>query len=124
MPVLQGIDIVDIMRIRSMIDRHRDFLSDLFTERETEFCFSSPEPAASFASHFAAKEAVLKALGIGMSGSGIDNAFMEIEVLPGGRELGFSGWIEKTIRKKGISRSRLSLSSAGDYAIAAVVLSG
>jgi holo-[acyl-carrier protein] synthase len=124
MPLLQGIDMVEIERIKAMMERHRDFLSDLFTEREAKFCNASHRPAASFASCFAAKEAALKALGIGMSGSGIDGALREIEVMPGGSEIGFSGWIERIAQKKGISGSRLTLSADGGYAVAAVVLFG
>ena len=59
-----------------------EFASEIFTDREREYCFSRPDPYIHLAGRFAAKEACLKALGTGLSGSGIDGALREIEVVP------------------------------------------
>ena len=72
-------------------------------------------------------KASLKALGIGMSGTGIDNTLKEIEILPGSSGkplLSFSGWTEKISRKKGIKQFTVSISHSENYAVATVILTG
>lgn len=63
-----GIDIVDIQRIVAAIERHGEsFLQRLFTEVEREYCDRfGPHRALHYAARFAAKEALSKALGMGM----------------------------------------------------------
>jgi len=61
-----GNDIVEIARIRQSIERHgHHFLSRLFTQKEQDYCYKFQDPAPHFAGHFAAKEAIAKALGTG-----------------------------------------------------------
>ena len=75
-----GIDLVDVERIEEMLDRHgARFTNRCFTVREQAYCESSaPSRAERYAARFAAKEAVLKALGTGLDG-GI--SWTEIEVV-------------------------------------------
>lgn len=61
-----GIDLIEIDRIRKAIERHPRFLSHVFTEREIVICNGKGDPAASFAGRFAAKEAVIKAVGMSL----------------------------------------------------------
>lgn len=74
-----GNDIIEIARIQSSIDNysHR-FLDRIFTRLEQTYCFNRKEPARHFAGKFAAKEAVVKALGTGFS-QGI--LWTDIEIL-------------------------------------------
>ncbi len=59
-----GTDIVECLRIARMIERHGEqFLRRIYTEREIQACNSNKRITESFASRWAAKEAVLKALG-------------------------------------------------------------
>lgn len=66
-----GIDIIEIERIKNAINAHQmPFLNRLFTEKELEKVYSASEAyrAIHVAGRFAAKEAVVKALGTGFQG--------------------------------------------------------
>lgn len=127
MKIYQGVDIVQVTKFREVFLRNEDFVTDIFTEREYDYCSAKKDPCIHYAGRFAAKEAGLKALGIGMSGMGIDNTFKEIEVIPGSSGkpvLGLSGWVDKIRKKMGISQLTVSISHSADYAVATVILSG
>jgi holo-[acyl-carrier protein] synthase len=61
-----GIDLIEIDRIRAALDRYPGFRERCFTESERAYCDSRKNPAQSYAGRFAGKEAVGKALGIGV----------------------------------------------------------
>jgi holo-[acyl-carrier protein] synthase len=127
MKILQGIDIVDISKLKRIIQKNSAFISDIFTEKEREYCESRKDPYIHFAGRFAAKESFMKALGTGFSGTGIDHLFQEIEVLPapsGKPELHVKGWAEKLAKKRRIRQCTVSISHASDYAVASVILIG
>jgi holo-[acyl-carrier protein] synthase len=64
-----GIDVIEVRRIREAIDRWGErFLRRIFTPGEIRYCRGKPRPEISFAARFAAKEAVMKALGRGPRG--------------------------------------------------------
>ena len=61
-----GTDIVECLRIAQMIERHGElFITRVYTEHEIEYCQSRKQATQHFAGRWAAKEAVLKALGTG-----------------------------------------------------------
>ncbi|MDP9223507.1 MAG: holo-ACP synthase [Actinomycetota bacterium] len=60
-----GIDLVDVGRFRSALERSPGLESRLFTEPERSYCRSTPDPARHFAGTLAAKEAVIKAARLG-----------------------------------------------------------
>ena len=61
-----GNDIIAISRIKSGIDRYgQRFLEKIYTHKEQEYCLRHHDSARHFAGRFAAKEAVVKALGVG-----------------------------------------------------------
>ena len=62
-----GIDLIDIDRIARALARRPRFAERCFTDREAAYCRSRAFPAQHFAARFAAKEAVGKVLGIGMT---------------------------------------------------------
>ena len=62
----EGLDLIEIERIRAALDRYPRFRERCFTEAEIAYCDSRPRPAESYAGRFAGKEAVGKALGIGV----------------------------------------------------------
>ena len=73
-----GIDLVDISRIERALERRPRLATRLFTDREIEYAGSRRRPARHLAARFAAKEAVVKALGLGPG-----TCLREIEVIPG-----------------------------------------
>jgi holo-[acyl-carrier protein] synthase len=113
-----GIDIIEIDRVRQVLDRHgQRFLDRVFTPLEVAFCRGRvPELAA----RFAAKEATMKALGTGARGVG----WREIEVLPNrrGKPLVYlHGQAEKRAQEMGLEGVDISLTHSIEFAIAAVV---
>jgi holo-[acyl-carrier protein] synthase len=127
MLIYQGIDIVEISKFKKVFFKNYALISDIFTEKEKEYCLSKKDPYPHLAGRFAAKEAGLKALGIGISGTGIDNTFKEIEIIPGSSGkpvLNVKGWIEKISRRKRISQFTVSISHSENYAVATVILIG
>ncbi|MGH2694267.1 MAG: holo-ACP synthase [Actinomycetota bacterium] len=60
-----GIDVVDVARFERMVLRSPAVQRRLFTAREIAYCSSKPDASVRFAGTLAAKEAVIKALGLG-----------------------------------------------------------
>jgi len=63
-----GIDIIEIERIKSSIEKFDDrFLNKIYTKTELDYCLSKKNKYQHFAARFAAKEAIAKALQTGWS---------------------------------------------------------
>ena len=125
-PLAVGIDIVEVERIRRMLDGKGDrAITKLLTAPEREYCFSQAVPARHVAARVAAKEAVFKAL------QGVPDArkigWQEIEVVrdwdgrPGAR---LTGRAEARARQLGVSAVLLSLTHSDLHAAAIAVLVG
>ncbi len=125
MRILQGIDIVAVSKMERILAASPGLASEIFTEGERRYCFSMSRPHVHLAGRFAAKEACLKALGMGLSGEGIDGALREVEVVAGtsGKPaLRVTGRVEKTGGKKNVCQYTVSISHSGDFAVASVIL--
>lgn len=120
-----GIDLVRIDRIADMLSRHGEhFLNRCFTPDEQTYCHDHAEPAQHFAGRFAAKEAVLKALGTGWRGQ---IAWTDIEVLRDGAgrpSIRLDGQCALIAGQIGIKQWHISISHAGDYATASAIAEG
>jgi holo-[acyl-carrier protein] synthase len=118
-----GLDLVHVPRIHRAIQRFGPrFLERVFTEAESAFCLSRPDPGACLALRFAAKEAFSKALGVGMR-QGLRWKDMETLPLATGRPtLKTYGKATALIAEQGIQTISVSLSDDGDYACAVVIL--
>jgi holo-[acyl-carrier protein] synthase len=118
-----GLDLVRIARIRAMVERWQDrFLRRLYTEEERRLSSRRTSPYAFLAGRFAAKEAILKALGTGWS-AGI--RWSDIQVLNDatGRPVAtVDGRAGTLMREAGITGILVSLSHDGEYAIAQALL--
>lgn len=80
-----GIDLVEIQRIRDALQRHGpSFATRILTAAEWAYCNSHQDAAPSVAARFAAKEAVSKALGIGI-GASLQWHDIEVVRLPSGQ---------------------------------------
>lgn len=60
-----GVDLVDLERFKTVVTRTPGFVFRVFSEEERAYCEYKPRPIEHYAARFAAREAVLKALGIG-----------------------------------------------------------
>jgi holo-[acyl-carrier protein] synthase len=77
-----GLDLLEIGRVDKELSRGEWLLADgIFSAEEIAHCSSTEKPALHYAACFAAKEAILKALGIPV---GDLSMFREVEVMPGG----------------------------------------
>lgn len=81
-----GIDLVQIEHMEKILARTPSFASKVFSEAERDYCDRSASPATHYATRFAAKEAVLKALGTGFA-FGIHPRDIEVVRHPNGRPM-------------------------------------
>ena len=118
-----GVDLVKIPRIKEAVKRwDRRFLNRIFTPIEQEYSYRQKQPFLHLAGRFAVKEAVLKALGTGLS-SGI--RWVEIEVVnqPSGKpEVRVSGKVKTLMRQRGVKEIYVSISHDTDYSVGQAVL--
>ena len=124
MKIFQGVDLVALDKFRDLLSRHPVLAQDLFTESERAYCDSRKSPATHFAGRFAAKEAALKALGIGIT-TGIDRSFREVEVTrteSGKPIITFHGWLATLGQRLRVNQATVSISHSAEYAIAMVIL--
>ena len=114
-----GTDIVETLRIAQMIERHGElFLLRVFTPHEVEYCSARKAATQHYAGRWAAKEAVLKALGTGWS-RGI--AWRDIEVrneIGGKPHIVLDGGALDVSRRLGIEQMLISISHCRAYATA------
>ena len=123
-PIQQGIDLVDVDRFREVFGDESARLRRVFTRGELRDAERGSDPMASLAARFAAKEAALKALGIGIGAIGIDRRLKEIEVRKRGAApvLALRGGLAKRARRAGIRHGSVSLTHDGGLAMASVLL--
>ena len=116
-----GVDIVEIERFVKIKDIDR-FLDKLFTSNEKEYINSKKKNYETIAGYFAAKEAVSKALGTGISGF----SFKDIEILKKGGVpyVVLHGGARKVADGIGIKEIKLSISHCREYAVAFAVVEG
>ena len=116
-----GIDLVDIKRFSdSMQNKEERFLEKVFTNKERIYCLEKKKPYEHFSARFAAKEAVMKALGTGWA-EGI--SFLDIEINNddcGTPKLYLSGKAKEVASKQQIRGWKVSLSHTANNAIAIV----
>lgn len=117
-----GVDIIEVERIAQALARHGErFAARVFTPGELAECWPSEQQRSPrLAARFAAKEAALKALGIGLRGV----SWQEIEVVKdelGKPSLHLTGRLADIVVKQGITAMHLSLSHCKEYAMAQVV---
>jgi len=115
-----GVDIVEIDRMRTALERRPQMKERLFSAEERAYCEKRSRPAVHYALRFAAKEAVLKALGTGFSGM----RFTDVEVAreANGRPVPrLSGAAAARAEELGVIEMHLSLSFTHTTAVASAV---
>jgi holo-[acyl-carrier protein] synthase len=118
-----GLDLVPIARVEAMLARHgRRATERLFSPGERADCDRRAQPAQHYAARFAAKEAVLKALG---GPPGLRWVEIEVRSADTGRPLLIlSGAAAAAAARRGVVTQHVSLTHAGGMAAAVVVLEG
>lgn len=118
-----GVDIVEIVRFRKVMERLKDkFLVRVFTPGEQQFCIQHRDPVPHFAVRFAAKEAVFKALGTGWA-KGV--TWLDVEVQRERQDapkIALFGEAQRLSIQLGAQKVHLSLSHSDNWAIATVIL--
>ena len=114
-----GIDIIECARIGQMIEKHGDhFLQRVYTPQEIAYCVGRKAADQHYAGRWAAKEAVLKALGTGWA-HGIQWIDVEVVNQQGGKpNIVLSGKAYEISRQQGIDRLLISISHCKTYATA------
>lgn len=113
-----GIDLIEIGRVRRLLERHPGFAARCFTAAERAYCESRPNPPQHYAARFAGKEAVGKALSCG-----VRFTWREIEIAgrpkPGVR---LSGWTQAWAQRVRAGPIDLSMTHSGELAAAICVV--
>ncbi|MEJ6510912.1 MAG: NAD(P)H-hydrate dehydratase [Actinomycetota bacterium] len=118
-----GNDLVDLDRFRRVLERRAGLVEKLFTESEREYSLRRTDPTERFAVRFAAKEAVLKAMGVGIGA--VDWHDIEVRRDEDGQpSVALSGRASTLANQLGIESWRLTLSHSAIVAQAVVVALG
>ena len=116
-----GTDIIEISRIKEAVERNPKFMDKLFTKNEQQYLISRNMRPEYIAGRFAAKEAVVKALGTGFTG--FDFKDVEIDRTASGKPIVvLKGKAKQTAQKYGEYKFHLSISHGTDNAIAYAIL--
>ncbi len=121
-----GTDVIEVSRVARAVDHPRwgaRFRTRVFTAAEIAYCTRRRSHAESFAARFAAKEAVMKALGTGYD-QGVWWRDIEVVRTSGPPRLVLTGGAAARAAALGIARWHLSLTHSGDQAMAHVVAEG
>jgi holo-[acyl-carrier protein] synthase len=120
-----GTDIIECLRIAQMIERHGDlFINRVYTAHEIQYCQSRKQSTQHYAGRWAAKEAILKALGTGWR-KGISWRDIEVRNEPGGRPVvALRGGARDVIEQLGITEMLISISHCRSHATAYALAQG
>jgi holo-[acyl-carrier protein] synthase len=118
-----GIDAVDVARLRRALERRPRLAERVFTDAEWAYASAAADPGPRLAARFAAKEAVAKALGVGIGAV----SWREVEVVRderGAPALALAGSALSVATGRGVARWHLSLTHTEALAVASVVAEG
>jgi holo-[acyl-carrier protein] synthase len=120
-----GTDIIECLRIAQMIERHGElFIARVYTEYEFEYCSQRKAATQHYAGRWAAKEAVLKAMGTGWA-RGIRWRDIEVRNDVSGRpSIRLGGGAREVCENLGISEMMISISHCRTHATAFAVAIG
>lgn len=120
-----GTDIIECLRIAQMIDRHGElFIRRVYTEHEIDYCANKKAATQHYAGRWAAKEAVLKALGTGWV-QGISWRDVEVRHKRGGAPIiRLQGGARDVFERSGITEMHISISHCRSHAVAYAIAEG
>lgn len=112
-----GVDVVDLDRMQRVLGRRPRFEERCFSPTERRDARRRPDPTPGLAARFAAKEAVMKALGVGLWRFGLRD--VEVVRQPSGApELALSGRAAALAAERGVAAWRCSLTHSDTVAVA------
>lgn len=114
-----GIDAVEVARFRQVLARTPGVAQRLFTDGERAYGARFKDPAPRLAARFAAKEAAMKAMGVGLGAF----AFHDVEVVKapsGAPSLRLSGGAAALAERLGVRELKLSITHTDETAEAVV----
>ncbi len=115
-----GVDAVDVERFRVALTRTPSTRERIFTASELASLAGRSDPVPSLAVRFAAREAVMKAMGVGLGAFAFHDVWVDVE--ESGRPLlRVTSTALELARARGITNWHLSLTHTDDTAIAYVV---
>jgi holo-[acyl-carrier protein] synthase len=118
-----GVDVVEIERFRTVLARTPTLRERVFTAAELEYVAPRLDPVPSLAARFAAREAVMKSLGLGLGAFGYHD--VSVDIADGGApSLIVTGKAAKLAEQRRVVAFHLSLSHDGPVAVAVVVADG
>jgi holo-[acyl-carrier protein] synthase len=120
-----GTDITECLRIARMIERHGElFLTRVYTPEEIRYCQSRKQATQHFTGRWAAKEAVLKALGTGWV-RGISWRDIEVRNDQGGKPVvALRGGAKEVAQQLGITKLLITISHCHTHATACAIAMG
>jgi len=119
-----GVDAVDVERFRQGLARYPRLAGRLFTGGELAVVEGTRDPAERLAARFAAKEAVMKALGVGLWRFAWHDVEVEREPASGAPSLRLVAGAAELARDRRVSRWHVSLTHTSQLAVAVVVAEG
>ncbi len=117
-----GVDAVDIERFRRSLERTPSMQRRLFTEHELAYVAPKADPVPSLAARFASREAVMKAMGLGLGAFGFHDVWVDRRD-SGEPHLNVTGRAAQLASERGIATWHLSITHTDQVAIAYVVAS-
>jgi len=115
-----GLDAVEIRRLGALLARRPGAMARLFHPVELSYARGFSDPLPSLAARFAAKEAVLKALGVGLGSVGFQEIWVQ-RTAPGPPELHLAGRAATLAEHRRVARWHLSLTHTAEMALALVL---
>jgi holo-[acyl-carrier protein] synthase len=113
-----GVDIVEVPRVERLVREHERVQERLFTRPEIDYCRARGKCYEHMAARFAAKEAVLKALGTGLV-TGMRWTDVEVVNEEGGRpRVRLGGEVAAFAAREGVQEVELSISHTSGLALA------
>jgi holo-[acyl-carrier protein] synthase len=114
-----GTDIIECLRIAQMIERHGEmFITRVYTDYEIQYCQQRKSATQHFAGRWAAKEAILKALGTGWQ-KGISWRDLEVRNDVAGKPIvALRGGARDVCEARGIADMLVSISHCRTHAVA------
>jgi holo-[acyl-carrier protein] synthase len=115
-----GTDLVEVARFRLALERRAALAERLFSDDERAYAFRQKDPSKSLAARFGAKEAVMKAMGVGLW----KFRFRDVEVVrakSGAPSISLTGRAGEMATERGITTWHLSLTHTETTAMAVAI---